>query len=177
MSSFDGIRRADVILETERLLLREYAEQDAEAFFRLNTDPEVLRFTGDAPLRSVEHAREILFDHPIADYRKYGFGRWACIRKVNGDHLGFAGLKRIEELGEVEIGFRLMRANWGFGLATEAAKACVAYGLDELALKSIIGLAMPDNRASIRVLQKIGLQFTDHVSYRGLRLQRYIIST
>ncbi len=167
---------ANVILETDRLLLREYVEADAEAFFQLNTDLEILRFTSDAPLRDVEHAREVLCEHPIADYRKYAFGRWACIHKVSGEHLGFTGLKRIEELGEVEIGFRLMRANWGFGFATEAAKACVAYGLNELALKRIIGLVMPDNIASVRVLQKTGLRFSGNVRYRGLQLEKYIIS-
>jgi RimJ/RimL family protein N-acetyltransferase len=159
------------------LLLREYVEEDAEAFFRLNTDPEVLRFTGDAPLRSVDHARQILRDYPIADYRKYGFGRWACIHKATGEHLGFAGLKQIEELGEVEIGFRLMRVHWGLGFATEAAKAAVAYGLNSLALTSVIGLVVPENRASIRVLQKTGLEFSRCVDYRGRQLDRYVITS
>lgn len=165
-----------MILETDRLLLREYVEADAEAFFGLNTDPEVLRFTGDAPLRNVEHARQILRDHPICDYRKYGFGRWACIHKVTGAHLGFAGLKQIEELREVEIGFRLMRVHWGFGFATEAAKAAVAYGLGDLALKRIIGLVMPENCASVRVLRKTGLEFSWSVDYRGRQLDWYVIT-
>jgi ribosomal-protein-alanine N-acetyltransferase len=104
------------ILETDRLLLREYVEDDAEAFFRLNSDPEVLRFVPDKRLRDVEQARQILIDHPIADYRKYGFGRGACILKSTGENIGFAGLKYLEELGEVELGFRLMRAHWGWGL-------------------------------------------------------------
>src|SRR5437762_13907781 len=68
-----------VILETDRLLLRQYVEEDAEAFFKLNSDPEVLRFVPDKRLLNVEQARQILSDHPIADYRKYGFGRGACI--------------------------------------------------------------------------------------------------
>jgi [ribosomal protein S5]-alanine N-acetyltransferase len=64
-----------VILETDRLFLREYVVEDAEAFFRLNSDPEVLRFTGDESLPNFESARQVLLAHPIADYRKYGFGR------------------------------------------------------------------------------------------------------
>jgi ribosomal-protein-alanine N-acetyltransferase len=67
-----------VILETERLVLREYIEEDAEAFFTLNRDPEVLRFVPDKRLLNVEQARQLLIDHPIADYRKHGFGRGAC---------------------------------------------------------------------------------------------------
>lgn len=127
-------------------------------------------------LRSTEHARQILSGYPIADYRRYGFGRWACIDKGTRAHLGFAGLKYLEELQEVEIGFRLVRAYWGFGLATEAAKAAVAYGFEHLSLKSIIGLVIPDNIASVRVLQKTGLKFSNQVCCRGLELERYTIS-
>jgi RimJ/RimL family protein N-acetyltransferase len=81
-----------VILETDRLLVREYVEEDAEAFFKLNSDPEVLRFVPDKALLNVEQTRQILIDHPIADYRKYGFGRGACILKSTGEQIGFAGL-------------------------------------------------------------------------------------
>jgi ribosomal-protein-alanine N-acetyltransferase len=96
-----------VILETDRLLLREYVEEDAEAFFNLNSDPEVLRFVPDKQLLNVEQARQILIDHPIADYRKHGFGRGACILKSTGEQIGFAGLKYLE-LGEVDVAYRLM---------------------------------------------------------------------
>ncbi len=68
-----------VILETGRLLLRQYVEEDAKAFFKLNTDPEVLRFVPDKALLSVEQARQLLLDHPMANYRKHGFGRGAWI--------------------------------------------------------------------------------------------------
>jgi hypothetical protein len=64
-----------VIFETERLLIREYVEEDAEVFFKLNSNPEVLRFVPDKALLNVEQARQLLIDHPIADYRKHGFGR------------------------------------------------------------------------------------------------------
>jgi RimJ/RimL family protein N-acetyltransferase len=67
-----------LIFETERLLIREYVEEDAEAFFKLNSDPEVLRFVPDKALLNVEQAGQLLVDHPIADYRKHGFGRGAC---------------------------------------------------------------------------------------------------
>ena len=84
--------RYKVILETDRLLVREYVEEDAEAFFKLNTDPDVLRFVPDKALLKVEQARQLLIDHPIVDYRKHGFGRGACILKSTGEQIGFAGL-------------------------------------------------------------------------------------
>src|SRR5436853_2248249 len=117
-----------VILETERLFLREYVEDDAEAFFRLNSDPDVLRFVPDKRLLNIEQARQILIDHPIADYQKHGFGRGACILKTTGEQIGFAGLEYLEKLGEVDVAYRLMPAYWGLGLATEAAQASVCYG-------------------------------------------------
>jgi ribosomal-protein-alanine N-acetyltransferase len=166
----------EVILETDRLLLRRYVEEDAEAFFELNSDPRVLRFVPDKQLLDVEQARQILIDHPIADYRKHGFGRGACILKSTGQQIGFAGLKCLEELDEVDVAYRLLPDYWGRGLATEVALASVRYGIATLGLKRIIGLAMPENIASIRVLEKAGLHYTKEVSFLGHRFSKYAIS-
>jgi RimJ/RimL family protein N-acetyltransferase len=165
-----------VILETDRLILREYVEEDAEAFFKLNSDPEVLRFVPDKLLLNVEQARQILVDHPIADYRKYGFGRGACILKSTGEQIGFAGLKYLEEFSEVDVAFRLMRTHWGLGLATEAAIASVRFGFADLGLKRIIGLVMPENVASARVLEKTGLRYVETVMFLGSQFSKYVIT-
>src|SRR5713101_7114725 len=164
-----------MILETDRLFLREYVEDDAHAFFQLNSDPEVLRFVPDKGLLNVEQARQILIDHPIADYRKYGFGRGACILKSTGEQIGFAGLKYLEELREVDVAFRLMRTHWGLGLATEAALASVRFGFADLYLKRIIGLVMPENIASVRVLEKAGLRYVETVTFLGHQFSKYVI--
>jgi RimJ/RimL family protein N-acetyltransferase len=166
----------NVIFETERLLIREYIEEDAEAFFKLNSDPEVLRFVPDKPLLNVEQARQLLLDHPIADYRKHGFGRGALIIKSTGEQIGFAGLKYLEELGAVDIAYRLLPAHWGQGLATEAALASVRYGFANLGLKRIVGLAMPANIASVRVLEKTGLRYLETFSLWGHSFSKYMIS-
>src|SRR5438105_9858766 len=165
-----------VILETDRLFLREYVEEDAEAFFKLNSDPEVMRFVPDKPLLNVEQARQTLIDHPIADYRRHGFGRGACILKSTGEQIGLAGLKYVDELGEVDVAYRLMPRYWGQGLATELALASVRYGFAALGLKRIIGLVMPENLASMRVLEKTGLRYADEVSLWGHRFSKYTIS-
>jgi Acetyltransferases, including N-acetylases of ribosomal proteins len=165
-----------VILETDRLFLREYVEDDAEVFFRLNSDPDVLRFVPDKRLLNVEQARQILVDHPMADYRKYGFGRGACILKSTGEQIGFAGLKYLEELGEVDVAFRLMRTHWGQGLATEAALASVRFGFADLGLKRIIGLVMRQNIASVRVLEKTGLRYAETVMFWGSQFSKYVIT-
>jgi [ribosomal protein S5]-alanine N-acetyltransferase len=165
-----------VILETDRLLLREFVEDDAESFFKLNTDPEVMRFVPDKPLLNVEQARQTLIDHPIADYRRYGFGRGACILKSTGEQIGFAGLKYLDELGEVDVAYRLLPAHWGQGLATEVALASVRYGFAALGLKRIIGLVMPKNIASLRVLEKTGLRYSGTLTLWGHTFSRYVMN-
>ena len=164
-----------VILETDRLFLREYVEEDAEAFFKLNSHPDVLRFVPDKRLLNVEQARQTLIDHPMVDYRKYGFGRGACILKSTGEQIGFAGLKYLEELGEVDVAYRFMSVHWGQGLATEVALASVRYGFADLGLKQIIGLVMPENLASVRVLEKTGLRYSYSVSLWDHQFSKYII--
>ena len=165
-----------VILETDRLLLREYVEEDAEAFFTLNGNPDVARFVPDKPLLSVEQARQILLDHPIVDYRKYGFGRGACILKKTGEQIGMAGLKYLEELGEVDVAYRLLPTHWGQGFATEVALASVRFGFAQLGLKGIIGLVMPENIASARVLEKTGLHYVETVTFWGHQFSKYVIT-
>jgi len=163
-----------VILETDRLLLREFVEDDAESFFKLNNYPEVVRFVPDKPLLNVEQARQTLIDHPIADYRRYGFGRGACILKSTGEQIGFAGLKYLDELGEVDVAYRLLPAHWGQGPATEVALASVRCGFAALGLKRIIGLVMPENIASARVLEKTGLCYVEPLTLWGHRFSKYV---
>lgn len=164
-----------LILETDRLWLREFVPDDAEAFFALNSDPEVMRYTGDACLTSVEQARAGLCERPIVDYQKYGFGRLAVVLKNSDTLIGFAGLKYLDDLGEVDLGYRLMVAYWGRGLATEASRACVGHGFQAHGLKRIIGLVEPENVRSVRVLEKCGLVFERITDYRSQRLAQYVI--
>jgi len=81
-----------LVLETDRLLLREFGEEDAAAYYRIGRDPAVTRYTGTGQLESLEHALQILRTNPLADYSRDGFGRWACVLKADGEIIGFAGL-------------------------------------------------------------------------------------
>ena len=167
------------VLETERLVLREFDEEDAAAFYILGSDPAIIRYTADpgGGLASVEHAAEILRSHPIADYRKHGFGRWACVYKASGGVIGFAGLKYLDDLREVDIGYRLLPAYWGRGLATEACRAVLDYGRTRLGIGRIIGLVDPANVASVRVLEKLGLTPAGQVEFDGKCFARYVLET
>lgn len=161
------------IVETERLRLREYTESDAEAFYRLNSDPAVMRFVGDALVESVEKAREIIRAYPMADYSTHGFGRWACVLRESEEVIGFAGFKFLPETGEVDLGYRLLTAHWGRGLATEACRAVIRHGFETLMFSEITALVVPANIASARVLEKSGLTRTGMVDYRGRKVMRY----
>ncbi len=158
---------ARLVLETPRLQLREFDEADAAAFYVLGSDPAILRYTGDpgGGLQSIEHAREVLQSHALADYRTYGFGRWACVDRSTARVVGSAGLKRLPDLNEVDLGFRFLPASWGQGYATEAGRAILAYGFDVLQLPRIIGLVDAGNVASIRVLDKLGLRAQGCIQY------------
>ncbi|MGL4581624.1 MAG: GNAT family N-acetyltransferase [Flavobacterium sp.] len=155
------------ILETERLLLRELTIDDATNFYQLNLNPNVMRYTGDDAFSSVEEAHTFLANY--SDYERNGYGRWAVIRKEDNAFLGWCGLKYNADIGETDIGFRFFEEFWNKGYATESAKACLEYGFTTLGLPHIIGRAMRENMASIKVLEKIGLvydnefDFDDHI--------------
>ena len=103
--------------------------------------------------------------------------RTLCASTLIGEFfvIGFAGLKWLVELGEVDLGYRFLPAYWGVGLATEAGEAVLRYGFERLGLRRVIGLVMPENTASIRVLEKLGLRFDGLIEDRGHRVARYVI--
>lgn len=145
------------VTTTERLVLREFDESDAPALYRLNSDPEVLRYTGDAPFVSEKASRAFIrgYDH----YQRHGFGRWAVERVSDGTFIGFCGLARDEDSGEVDLGFRFFRDCWAKGYATEAGAAALRVGFEDLGLDEIVGRALRENLPSITVLQKLGMRF------------------
>lgn len=150
---------------TRRLLLRPFTLTDAEDFYALNADPAVLRYTGDEPFASVAAARAFLESYDA--YARHGYGRLAVIEQATGHFLGWCGLKYHSETGETDLGFRFHRRYWGRGYATEAGRACVRYGFEVLGLPAIVGRVEQANPASIRVLQKCGMQYWKSFSFNG----------
>jgi RimJ/RimL family protein N-acetyltransferase len=148
----------DVVIETDRLLLRTFTEGDAPLLYQLNLDPEVIRYTHD-PITDVEHARKILNDVILPQYVLYGHGRWAVHLRSNLEFTGWCGLKHLPETNEVDLGYRFMKKFWGNWYATEAALACIEYGFNKLDLHQIVGRALPGNLSSIKVLGKCGMKF------------------
>ena len=159
--------------ETKRLALRALTVEDAPAFFALNSHPEVMRFTHEPQLKSLEEARDALARYP--DFDTVGYGRWGCVLKEEQRVIGFCGLKYLDNLHAVDVGYRLLPEYWGRGLATEACLASVQFGFDVLKLDRIIGLVLAENAASVRVLEKVGMRLEGEISYDGQWVLQYSI--
>ena len=140
------------ILETKRLILREFTLQDALAVYEFGSNKEVQKYTGDVLLQSVEEATAIIKNVWFTDYKKYGYGRWAVVYKENKKVIGFAGLKYLPEFELTDIGFRFLPEYWNKGIATEASIPIIKYGFEILKLDKIIGIADPKNIGSCKVL-------------------------
>ncbi|HIC8643118.1 GNAT family N-acetyltransferase [Elizabethkingia meningoseptica] len=154
-----------IILETDRLLLRELNVEDAIHFYELNLNPVVIQYTGNNAFNDVNDAKNFLENYN--DYKENGYGRWAVIEKSNNSFLGWCGLKYNKNSEETDIGFRFFEHYWNKGFATESAKACIDYGFNTLHLKTIIGRAMKENIASVKVLEKIGLEYSKDFNFDG----------
>ncbi|QEE48981.1 GNAT family N-acetyltransferase [Flavobacterium alkalisoli] len=158
---------------TERLILRELSVNDAYYFYLLNEDTEVLQYTGDIPFENLEAAKQFLAEYD--QYKRYGLGRWAVIRKDDNAFLGWCGLKYSSDKNEYDIGFRFFRHYWNMGYATEAAKKCIEVGFNKFRIPIIIGRVMKNNSSSIRVLEKIGLTRTKDYDFDGHEGYIYLI--
>lgn len=152
------------IIETERLILREITLDDAEEMYKLHAHPEVQKYTGEPVVKSIDEIKDAIETRKI-DYKKYGYGRWATILKSENKFVGWAGLAYLPEFDEVDIGYRFLPEYWGMGIATEVSQEILNYGFEVIKLKKIIAIALQENKASIRVMEKIGMQFDKIAPY------------
>jgi [ribosomal protein S5]-alanine N-acetyltransferase len=156
-------------LETQRLILREMRPTDVESLHRLFSDPLLMRFwpvfTYGETEQWVETTRR--------SYAQDGFGLWAVTLKGSDEAIGDCGMVRHEVDGRVEtgIGWHLLREHWGQGFATEAAQATRDYAFDNLGVERLVASIHPNNLASRRVAEKIGMTLLkEYQHWRGLRL-------
>ncbi len=147
-----------IIAETDRLLLRLFTRGDAPLVLHLNADPDVVRYTYDR-IRDIVHAEEVLEKGILSQYHLYRLGRWAVHLKGTRSFIGWCGLKCRPEKQEVDLGYRFMKPYWGMGYATEAALASLKYGFEKAGLQRVVGRAVPENTASLRVLEKCGMKY------------------
>ncbi|HLM61610.1 MAG TPA: GNAT family N-acetyltransferase [Pyrinomonadaceae bacterium] len=145
------------IIQTERLLLRMYKTGELESVYQLITDKDVTKFFPD--YYSVKK-EDVLASLPrrIERWRKYGFGQLGVFDKSGGSLIGYCGLQPLDDTDEIEIYYGFNKNYWGKGIATEAAKAVLRFGFEEVKLERIVAVTHLENFASQKVLLGLGLK-------------------
>jgi ribosomal-protein-alanine N-acetyltransferase len=162
------------ILDSSRLLLREYSSNDLETFISVLSNRNNLRYlpsTEPWPSETVEKWLLSSQSHWLDE----GFGWWILEHKIDERAIGWCGLRKLESTGEVEVLYLIAEEYWGQGLATEGAKISIEYGFNSVSLDEIIGLVLEGNIASNRVLEKSGLCFQERAEYFNLECLKYSI--
>lgn len=163
----------NVVLETERLWMRRFMEEDAEGIFALNSDDRVMRYTGAPLMQNISQASEFIANYK--EYDLYGYGSWACIEKATGNFIGAFGLRYIPQKSATGMGGLFLPQFWGKGYATEVAQACLNYGFEKLGLDEIIALAAEDNKASVTVMKRLGMEPFEEINNNGVKVLCYKI--
>jgi len=162
----------DAQIETPRLLLRPFIVEDAPAMFEMDSNPEVARYIGNKPVKSLEETQKIM-NHVFAQYERNGIGRMTVILKETNEVMGWSGLKLEDEKGFndqinfYDLGYRFMPRFWRKGYGYESAQASLDWGFNDLKLKKISGAAHQENIGSRRILEKVGLKYKNTFTFWG----------
>jgi RimJ/RimL family protein N-acetyltransferase len=149
-----------IFLETERLILRRFTEDDIDNLVELDSDPEVMRYLNGGIATPREMVKQSILPRFLSYYVRYDdFGAWAAVEKSSGAFIGWFSLRPYDESrpDEVELGYRLRRMAWGRGYATEGARALIHRGFTELGVQRVIANAYEHNSTSRRVMEKVGM--------------------
>lgn len=163
----------NIRIETPRLLLRPFTLNDIEAAYNMNLDQEISIYTGDGGVVNYDEMERRIRGIISEDYMKYGYGRFAVELIGVDSFIGFAGLKYLPEYAVTDLGYRFKKKYWGQGIATEAGKASIEYGFNALKLKELRAYAMEENKASIKVLTKLGFIYEMDLTEHALTYQQF----
>jgi RimJ/RimL family protein N-acetyltransferase len=156
-----------LILSTERLNLRTVNADDAPFYLELVNEPSWIANIGDRGIHTVEAARAALLEGPVAAHMRLGYSLYLVERRSDGAPMGLCGLLKRDFLPGVDIGYALAPRYWGNGYAYEAAAAVMAQARDVLKQPRLLAITHPDNRTSIALLAKLGLQFVERKQLPG----------
>ena len=161
-------------VRTPRLTLRPLLSTDAEVLYKIYQVEGVLQYFPNPAPPPLENVKRFVKSQ-VTHWDKYNYGNWGIIPHGEEEIIGWVGLQFLPETNEIEVGYLLNRLCWGHGFATESALASLEFGFQHLSLNEIIALVHPDNTASIRVIEKCGMQPVDQKVYFGIDLIRYRI--
>jgi len=155
------------IAETPRLILRRLTLDDADLMLAVWNDPAFVRHVSDRGIRTTKQARQALGDTVLTLYETYGYGPYCMVRKDDARRIGICGLFRRETLPHPDIGFAVLPTFRGAGFALEAARAVVRHAGEDLGIKSLTAIVSPLNKASVSLLEKLGLNFQRGITMPG----------
>ncbi len=155
------------MIETERLLLREFDDSDSAFIIELLNDPAWIENIGDKHVRTETDAVAYLRNGPITSYRTNGFGLLAVALKRDGFIIGTCGLIKRPGLDDVDIGFAFLPAYRGKGYALEASMAVLDAAVSVHNLRRVLAIVLPENIASIRLVERLGMAFDRMVVLPG----------
>ncbi|MDZ4711381.1 MAG: GNAT family N-acetyltransferase [bacterium] len=159
------------IIETERIYLRKFTEDDIEEVSVIYSDEDVMRYIGIGG-RADKKQTGLMLESFIKSYEENAFGLLAVIEKGSDEIIGHCGFSKLKS-GDVEIAYLFSKKCWGKGMATEAAEATLRYGFSHLKLAKIVVLAYPQNLPSINVIQKIGLKPENDREFFGINFRYF----
>jgi RimJ/RimL family protein N-acetyltransferase len=164
-------------LETARLKMEPWREEDWRAFHAIATDTEVMRYISGGEAWSEAQPREFVA-RQIRQFQERGYCLWKLAVKDGGDGIdGFCGIQPLAETQEIEIGWWLARRHWGQGMATEAAQEVLRDGFERVGLRKIVAIAHAENKASLRVMEKLGMKYEREHVHRGVPVVMYGLRT
>jgi RimJ/RimL family protein N-acetyltransferase len=148
-----------IVLETERLVLRQLSTDDAEFVLKLLNEPSFLQYIGDRGVRNLQDAQQYILNKLVTSYERNGFGLYLVELRESGIPIGISGLVKRDTLPDADIGFAFLPAYWSKGYAVESAAAVMNYARETLKLDRILAITSRDNEASAKLLGKIGLRY------------------
>lgn len=159
------------ILESERMLLRELIESDTDSLAEIYADYNVMQYIGKGVVLSYEQTKKSIQSWE-KHYKLFKFGNWATIEKSTGKFIGLCGLSWLPDYTDIEVSYLFEKFSWGKGYATEIARSILDYGFHDFGLMRIVALVYPQNTLSIRVIDKLGMQYEGKKIFFGDKLLR-----
>ena len=162
-----------IISSSDNFTMRPIQISDLEDLVKIWADPEVTRFlpSQGLPISREDTAKSL--QSFVEHWQQKKYGVWAIVERGSSQTIGYCGLRYLNQLDEVEVLYGLAKAYWGKGIATKAAKAAVEFGFEIINLDRVIAMALPDNVASIKVINNVGLQYEKQIHMFGLEVLYY----
>lgn len=164
-----------IILETERLLHRRLTADDLDTIIEFRSDDEVNKYLGGSRAKTREF-NEARMKFYLETWEKYGFGFAMMIWKETGEEIGWSGLQPLEDSGEIEVGYGLVKKFWRKGIGLETAKGWLDHGFNKADLERIVAVAAPENEGSWRIMEKCGMKSEGTKFHYGTDLVFYAVS-